>query len=77
MERLEYQVTRHGSETFSKLVYFCSASGDCSLEQVPAGEPEALVAILNEHGDQGWELIQLVFGSDGLIALWKRRMSPL
>lgn len=74
MERFEYAVTRHGAELFSKLVYFCSPDGNCDLQQVPADEPKALVEVLNGHGEEGWELIQLVFGSGGLIAYWKRKV---
>jgi hypothetical protein len=75
MERFEYAVTRHLAETFSKLVYFCSANGDCDVEHVPEEEPDALVELLNGRGDEGWELIQIVFGRGGLMAFWKRKVS--
>lgn len=75
MERFEYTVTRHTAEMFSKLVYFCSAKGDCDLEHVPEAEPDALVDLLNRRGEEGWELIQLVFRRGGLAAFWKRRIA--
>jgi hypothetical protein len=27
---------------------------------------------LNRKGGEGWELIQLAFGTDGIVAFWKR-----
>lgn len=74
MERFEYAVTRHGAQMFSKLVYFCSPDADCDMEQVPADEPDAIVELLNGRGEEGWELIQVFFRQDGLIAFWKRKV---
>jgi hypothetical protein len=75
MERYEYQVTRHEAESFAKTIYFCTEQGDCSLQDVPIHEAQALVDLLNERGIEGWELIQLVFGKDGLLACWKRKLT--
>jgi len=33
-----------------------------------------LVKILNERGEQGWELVQVSFGKDGVMAFWKRKV---
>jgi len=74
MERFEYEISTHEGNTFTKLTYFCSEKGECSLEEVPAEEPQILVNLMNERGKQGWELIQLVFGRDGVMAFWKRRL---
>lgn len=74
MEYFEYQITSHGAEEFTRMIYFCSADGDCGLEEVPADEPEALTRVLNERGRDGWELVQLMFGRDGVMAFWKRRL---
>ena len=74
MDRFEYEITRHSSEEFRKVVYFCSDAGDCSLEDVPADEPQVLVDILNQRGLDGWELVQLIMGKDGVLACWKRRL---
>jgi hypothetical protein len=75
MDRYEYEISTHAADTFSRLVYFCSELGNCSLEEVPADEPQILVDLLNERGLEGWELIQLVFGKDGVMACWKRRIA--
>lgn len=74
MEHFEYRITMHAADTFTRISYFCSEGGDCSIEEVPKEEPNFLVDILNEHGLDGWELVQLVFGKDGVMACWKRRM---
>jgi hypothetical protein len=33
-----------------------------------------LSQILNERGNHGWELIQVSFGKDGMMAFWKRKV---
>jgi hypothetical protein len=73
MDTFEYKITKHNIERFTQLVYFCSAQGECGVAQVPPDEPSALEALLNEQGLLGWELVQLLFGKDGLIACWKRK----
>jgi len=74
MNRFEYQITSYPADAFQKVVYFCSEKGVCGPEDLPAEEPQALVDILNEKGLEGWELIQLMFGNEGLLACWKRRL---
>lgn len=75
MDRFEYEITTHSSQTFRRLVYFCSEKGDCGIEEVPAEEPQLLVDLFNERGKEGWELVQLLFGSNGVMAYWKRRLN--
>jgi len=74
MRRFEYQITRHPSDTFNKVVYFCSESGQCGLDEVSHDETRTLTSILNKLGQDGWELIQVSFGRDGIMAFWKRRV---
>ncbi|MBI4619484.1 MAG: DUF4177 domain-containing protein [Desulfobacterales bacterium] len=74
MKRFEYQITKHPAEAFKELVYFCSESAECNLEQVPTDQTKILQDILNERGRQGWELIQVSFGKDGIMAFWKRNL---
>jgi len=73
MDRFEYEITTHPADDFKKLVYFCSAQGDCGMKEVPEKEPQILVDLLNERGLLGWELIQLSFGGGGIMAYWKRK----
>lgn len=74
MERFEYEISRHTADTFNQLVYFCSEAGECRLEQVPGDQTKILADILNERGGQGWELVEVYFGKDGVMAFWKRRI---
>jgi hypothetical protein len=75
MDRYEYEISTHAADVFSRLIYFCTEQGNCRLEEVPAEEPQILVDLLNERGLEGWELIQLLFGKDGVMACWKRRIT--
>ena len=72
MKGFEYEISKHPSDLFRQVVYFCSASGECNLNEVPADQAQLLVEILNERGKEGWELVQVSFGNDGMIAFWKR-----
>ncbi len=77
MVNFEYRITTHPVHSLARMRYFCSQQGDCSIEEIPLGEPVVLEGILNEYGVQGWELVQLFFGKDGLFACWKRKTSVL
>jgi hypothetical protein len=77
MKNFEYEISRHSADSFNKVVYFCSESGQCSLDEVSQDETRVLTDILNNRGRQGWELIQVSFGKDGLIAFWKRETEGL
>jgi hypothetical protein len=72
MGRFEYEITKHPAEEFSQLIYFCTDEGDCTLKDLPQDQVAMLVEILNKRGDQGWELIEMFFGKDGVVAFWKR-----
>lgn len=74
MERFEYSITRHPAESFRETAYFCTAEGACRLEDVPVDQTAILENLLNERGKHGWELVQIAFGTSGLLAFWKRRI---
>ncbi|MBW2090917.1 MAG: DUF4177 domain-containing protein [Deltaproteobacteria bacterium] len=74
MKTFEYEITRHSADEFNKLVYFCTETAECSLQEVPDDHTEKLGAILNERGRQGWELVQIAFGQDGIMVFWKRKI---
>lgn len=74
MKRFEYQVTQHPADRFNQVVYFCSATAECSLNEVPGDQAKILEEILNEQGKQGWDLIKIAFGKDGVMAFWKRKV---
>jgi hypothetical protein len=72
MKKFEYEITKHPAEDFNQLVYFCSETGECSLDQVPDHQTGLLEKILNNRGNEGWELVQMSFGENGMVAFWKR-----
>jgi hypothetical protein len=74
MKRFEYDITKHSADTFDKVVYFCSETGQCGLNEVSRDQTRILADILNQKGQEGWELVQVAFGQDGLMAFWKRKV---
>jgi hypothetical protein len=72
MKKFEYKITKHSAETFKELIYYCSEAGECSLEQIPQDQTKTLQNILNAEGETGWELVQVSFGANGIIAFWKK-----
>ena len=74
MKKFEYRITKHPADNFKHIGIFCTDHGECNVEQVPADQLSALGGVLNENGAKGWELVQLSFGSDGVVAFWKREM---
>ena len=75
MKSFEYEITQHPANRFNQVVYFCSEASECGLEQVPGDQKEILTDILNERGEKGWELIEVYFGKDGIMAFWKRELT--
>lgn len=75
MKTFAYDVTRHPSSKFTQVAFFCGQDGSCDIEEVPGDQVAMLKDILNERGAEGWELVHLAFGRDGLLAFWKRESS--
>ncbi len=72
MNLFEYEITRHPADTFQEAVYFCTQDGACNLGSIPVSQIEKMEGILNDRGRSGWELLQVSFGKDGILAFWKR-----
>lgn len=75
MQRFEYEVRQYPAEQFLELAYFCSEKGECSREQLTTDQIRKFQDLLNERGAEGWELVQVFFGQDGVVGLWKRSLS--
>ena len=45
------------------------------MDNLPAPQIEKLAEILNAQGEEGWDLVQLLFGQDGALAVWKRALT--
>jgi len=72
MKRFEYHISKHPADDFSRVVYFCTDQGDCSLDQIPLDQVTALNDVLNAKGREGWELVQLFIVKEGVVGFWKR-----
>lgn len=71
MKKYKYDITIHPVATFKKVAFFCTQEGECSLEELPSDQVKILQDLLNKRGEQGWELVDMSFGKDGLLAIWK------
>lgn len=74
MKRFEYKITKQPAEAFTELVYYCTEAGECTLDQVPHDQTDVLRNILNSDGTEGWELVQVSFGRNGIICFWKKEL---
>ena len=72
MTRFEYKITKHSAEEFSHLVYFCTEKGQCGVQDVPNDQLSVLGEMMNQRGAEGWEVIQVFFGKDGVVIFWKK-----
>jgi hypothetical protein len=74
MKRFEYSITKHPAEFFTELAYYCTEAGECTLDQIPQDQTGILQSILNGEGENGWELVQVSFGRNGILAFWKKEV---
>ena len=74
MRQYEYEITKHAKEDFTHLVYFCNAEGECGIDQVPENQINMLTDMFNRRGAEGWEIVQTLFGRDGIVIFWKREI---
>jgi len=51
---------------------YCDDQGACYFDEGPNRFTEAIELVLTEIGDQGWELVQVVFRSNQMICFWKQ-----
>jgi len=70
MEELGYA----GSESASPVI-LCDTQGECVFDDAPDPLRETIVALLNERGSDGWELVQIIFRDQELVAFWKKELN--
>ena len=51
---------------------FCDDSGTCYLGPEPGPFAQAIERLLDEVGEEGWELVQMVFRPEQMIGFWKQ-----
>jgi hypothetical protein len=88
MDRWEYQITTHPLEEVLKIreelgyppeeesgtVVYCDTEGVCFFDDASNSYVEAMVHILNEQGERGWELVQIAFREADFISIWRREL---
>ena len=60
------------TDSEKNIVYACRTDGACEMHNVKMEQLDNLSLVLNEMGEDGWELIQLVFHQSGIVSFWKR-----
>ncbi|MEJ2033628.1 MAG: hypothetical protein P8Y63_11440 [Deltaproteobacteria bacterium] len=75
MPQFEYDLTIYPPGTFSDLVYICTEDGRCDAEKMPHDQGRKLVEMLNRHGAEGWELVDVLINRAGVLAFWKRPLT--
>jgi hypothetical protein len=82
MNRWRYRITVHSvQEILSDLsgppepaspMLFCDEHGVCTFDSAPNPLLQAMERVLNRSGEEGWELVQIAFRPEQMVAFWKR-----
>jgi hypothetical protein len=86
MPRWEYDITTHSADEVLKVreelghpsdplgprIVYCDTEGQCFFDEAPNPYVEAIVHILNEKGEESWELVQIAFRESDFISIWRR-----
>ena len=72
MARIQYEIETYPVRDFRQLAFVCSSSGECEVKDIPADQIEILSRKLNARGVDGWELVQMSFGAELAVAIFKK-----
>ncbi len=82
MSRWRYRITVHTSaDILDRLpepaewvppMVFCDDEGTCYFDSGPNPFTQAIEALLNQVGEEGWELVQIAFRPQQMIGFWKQ-----
>jgi hypothetical protein len=53
-------------------VVFCDTEGVCFFDETPNPYMKAVIDLLDEMGEDGWELVQVIPREQDLICFWRR-----
>lgn len=76
MARWSYKASTHKlTDMFSDHERFieCDEKGHCLVHDLPEKNLGALEKILNEEGNEGWELVQCHYHAGDMFCLWKKQ----
>jgi len=80
MKKWEYHITRYHVKDFiregkpAQTSFYCDQRGQCFLHDLSQAAADVVRNILNEEGQNGWELVQWGYHQDELMCLWKRAL---
>lgn len=75
MARWRYKTSMHDLAVMPQepeRVIECDEKGHCLVHDLPPKKLVALEKILNEEGNEGWELVQCHYHAGELVCLWKK-----
>lgn len=82
MDKWRYQITIHTTadvlgalaEPVEEVppVMFCDDEGACYFDAGPNPFTQAIERLLDEVGEEGWELVQVAFRPEQMICFWKQ-----
>lgn len=82
MNRWRYRITVHSADEILDMLpeaveqkppmIFCDDEGACYFDAGPNPYTEAIELLLNQSGEEGWELVQVAFRPHQMICFWKR-----
>lgn len=82
MDRWRYRITVHAAgEILAALsepiepvphMIFCDDEGACYFDEGPNPLTRGIEEVLNSLGEEGWELVQLAFRPQQIVAFWKQ-----
>ena len=64
----------HPADPAGSGIVYCDTEGECFFDDAPNPYVEAIVHILNEKGQEGWELVQVAFREADFICIWRRAL---
>ena len=82
MDRWRYRITVHTAADVLDLLsepvdripptMFCDDAGACYFDAGPNPFTGAIERLLNQVGEEGWELLQVTFRPNQMICFWKQ-----
>lgn len=82
MSAWRYRITAHTAADILRLLpepvegapptIFCDDAGSCYFDGAPNPLTQAVERLLNQGGEEGWELVQVAFRPGQMVAFWKR-----
>ena len=82
MDKWRYRITTHTSADVLGALpgpvedvppsMFCDDEGLCTIDAGPTPFTQAIERLLDEVGEEGWELVQVAFRPEQMICFWKQ-----